>query len=162
MKKSITVRPICVTDEPFLFRLFCSAREHQFASPGIPLDQKEQLMQMQFQAQQQQYRGQFPNAEFDLVLNNDVPVGNFYTLRGPGEFVLIDITLLPEHRNGGIGARLVQDLIAQANSENEPLSAHVLKDNPAWRLWQRLGFCLVNDDGMYLRIEVPLEIDRNS
>ena len=91
-----------------------------------------------------------------------MPVGNFYTLRGPDEFVLIDITLLPEHRNAGIGAGLVQELIAQANAENEPLFAHVLKDNPAWRLWQRVGFRLVNDDGMYLRIEVPLEKIRKS
>ena len=162
MKNSITVRPICTTDEPFLFQLFCSAREDQFASLDLPLEQQEQLMQMQCQAQQQQYRGQFPNADFDLVLKYDVPIGNFYTLRGPDEFVLIDITLLPEHRNAGIGAGLVQELIAQANAANEPLLAHVLKDNPAWRLWQHLGFRLVNDDGMYLHIEVPLEKTRKS
>ena len=62
MKNSITERPICTTDEPFLFQLFCSARKDQFASLDLPLEQQEQLMQMQCQAQQQQYRGQFPNA----------------------------------------------------------------------------------------------------
>jgi ribosomal protein S18 acetylase RimI-like enzyme len=76
-------------------------------------------------------------------------------LRGPDDFVLIDITLLPEHRNSGIGAGLVRELIVQANAAHEPLRAHVLKQNPAWRLWQRLGFHLISDDGVYLAIEVP-------
>lgn len=155
MKHSITVRPACATDEPFLFDVFCSVQKDQFASLEIPPDEKEQLMRIQFQAQQQQYRGQCPNADFDLVLNDGVPIGNFYALRGPDEFVLIDITLLPEHRNSGIGTMLVRDLILEAKSAEKPLLAHVQKQNPAWRLWHRLGFRLISDDGVYLAIEVP-------
>ena len=72
----------------------------------------------------------------------------------PVEFVLIDIALLPEQRNAGIGAQLVAPLIQQALAAGRPLEAHVHRDNPACRLWRRLGFEIVADDGVYLQIRV--------
>ena len=149
------MRPTCAADEAFLFRLFCSAQEDKFDSLRLPPDEKEHLLRMEFTAQCRQYCSQYPNADFDLVMNNGIPVGNFYAQYAPDEFVLIDISLLPEHRNSGIGTQLVRDLIAEANAVGRPLHAHVLKQNPAWRLWQRLGFRQVGDDGVYLKIEVP-------
>lgn len=112
---------------------------------------------MQFNAQQSQYCTQYPDADFDVVMRDGEPVGYMYALRGPDAYVLIDISLLPEQRNKGVGAKLVSALIKEAQSSNEPLEAHVLRDNPAWRLWQRLGFEQVSDDGVYLHIRVPVE-----
>ena len=120
----------------------------------LTLDQKDKLTRMQFRAQQYQYRSLYPHADFDLVLIDSEAIGNLYVQRGPHEFVLIDISLLPGHRNSGIGAGLVRKIIVDAKKAGRPLQAHVLKHNPAWRLWQRLGFHLVSDDGIYLRIEV--------
>ena len=110
---------------------------------------------MQFLAQQGQYRQQFPTADFDVVMLEGTAIGSMYAIRGPDEFVLIDIALLPEHRNDGIGAELVRALIDVARESAQPLQAHVRSDNPAWRLWQRLGFQEVADDGVYLQICVP-------
>ena len=155
MRSPITVRPACTADEPFLYCVFCSAQADQFTSLELALDEKERLMTMQYRAQQEQYRGRYPDADFDLVLKDGAPIGILYAKRGSDEFVLIDITLLPQHRNSGIGTALVRDLIVEANTADKPLLAHVLKQNPAWRLWQRLGFRLVADDGVYLNIEVP-------
>jgi GNAT superfamily N-acetyltransferase len=146
---------MCADDEAFLFSLFCSVREETFAALDVRAEQREQLLQIQFDAQGHQYRSQYPNADFDLVLCDGNPIGSLYALRGPDEFVLIDIALLPEHRNCGIGAKLVETLIRQANDFNKPLEAHVLRDNPAWHLWQRLGFEEVSDNGIYMRIRAP-------
>jgi GNAT superfamily N-acetyltransferase len=149
------LRPICMDDDAFLFRLFCSAHEQTFASLDMPEEQIDDLLRMQFTAQQSRYRGKYPDAHFDLVLKDEVAIGTLYAMRGPEEFVLIDIALLPEQRNAGNGAQLVAALIQQANTAGKPLQAHVLKDNPAWHLWQRLGFKIVGDDGVYLQIRVP-------
>jgi ribosomal protein S18 acetylase RimI-like enzyme len=137
-----------------LYGVFCSAHEDQFSLLELALDEKEQLMTMQFHAQQAQYNSQYPDADYDLVLKDDMAIGVLFAQRGPDEFVLVDITLLPQHRNSGIGAVLIRDLIRDAQSACKPLRAHVLKQNPAWRLWQRLGFRLLRDDGAYLSIEV--------
>lgn len=63
--------------------------------------------------------------------------------------------LLPEQRNLGIGSGLVCRLIESAKAAGKPLFAHVLKANPAWQLWQRLGFVEVSNDGVYRHIEIP-------
>jgi ribosomal protein S18 acetylase RimI-like enzyme len=159
MRASVTLRPVCSDDESFLLNLYRSVHEQTFSSLDMSVEQKTELLRMQFNAQQTQYRSQFPIAKFDVILSNEKPIGSLFTLRGPEEFVLIDISLLPEHRNGGIGGRLVTSLIQQANDARKPLQAHVLKNNPAWHLWQRLGFEEVDEDGMYLKITVPAELD---
>ena len=157
MKSGITVKSIGAADEEFLFEVFCKVHEGQFASLQVPAGQKAQLLKLQFAAREQQYRHQFPDADFDLVLREGIPIGNFYAQRGPNHYVLIDVSLLPEQRSAGIGAALVRELIAQAHTAGKPLRAHVLRQNPAWRLWQRLGFRMIGDDGVYLEIEVPAD-----
>jgi ribosomal protein S18 acetylase RimI-like enzyme len=151
----LRLRPAAAGDESFLFALFRSVRSAVLAELSVPEQQREQLLRMQFDAQQHQYHARFPSADFDIVLFRGVPVGRFYARRGPEDFVLIDIALLPEHRNSGIGGRLVGGLIAEARGAGKAVQAHVQRDNPAWRLWQRLGFEEVGDDGAYLRIRAP-------
>lgn len=157
MRCSITLRPIRATDRDFLFDVFCGTRTELTEALDLPDVQKEQLMSIQFQAQEHAYRKQYPNADFDLLLVDEKPVGHFYAQRGPDNFVLIDIALLPEQRNRGTGAIMVRQLLAEARAAGKPISAHVRKDNPAWRLWERLGFRIVGDDGVYYAIELPAE-----
>jgi len=156
----MTTRPICDADQEFLFEVFCSAQAEKFELLDLPPDQQEQLLRMQYQAQRRAYLSEFPDADFDVVLIDEVPAGNLYAQRGPDRFVLIDITLLPEYRNSGVGADLVRQLIARASAAGKALNAHVSKENPAWRLWQRLGFRQVGDDGVYLTIEIPADNSR--
>jgi ribosomal protein S18 acetylase RimI-like enzyme len=68
------------------------------------------------------------------------------------EFVLVDLALLPEHRKFGIGTRLLNDLLRRAVEARKPIRLHVLKSNPARRLYERLGFSLVKEESMYLEM----------
>jgi len=137
--------------------VFQCVRREIFAPLQLVADEEISVLHLQFEAQQRQYRSQFPDADFDVVLVDGAPVGTMYAARGPGDYVLIDISILPEHRNRGIGAKLVSELIGQARAAGKPVHAHVLRDNPAWRLWQRLGFEQTGDDGMYLEICAPAD-----
>jgi len=161
MRESVTLRPVCSEDEAFVFDLFRSVHKQTFASLDMPEQEEIELLRMQFIAQQSHYRGQYPDAHFDLVLKDEFAIGTLYAMRGPEEFVLIDIALLPEQRNAGIGAQLVAPLIQQALAAGRPLEAHVHRDNPAWHLWQRLGFEMVGDEGVYLKICVPADHQKN-
>jgi ribosomal protein S18 acetylase RimI-like enzyme len=58
--------------------------------------------------------------------------------------------LLPEFRGQGIGSYLLNSLIKEATSTSRKLTIHVEKMNPALRLYNRLGFTLVKDEGIYL------------
>ncbi len=154
--QSITLRSVGNGDAEFLFQVFSASYGDELELAGLPDTQREQLLRLQYQAKQDQYSVHYPSADFDVVCSDNEPVGYLYALRGPDDFVLVDIALLPECRGTGIGSQLVRELIDLAETANKTVQAHVLKHSPAWRLWQRLGFRQIADDGIFLRIETSL------
>ena len=85
-----------------------------------------------------------------MVESEGRPAGRLYVHRRPAEIRILDISLLPEHRGQGIGGALLRDLITEAEGIGQPVSIHVEKQNPALRLYQRLGFVEAGDTGAYL------------
>jgi predicted GNAT family acetyltransferase len=65
----------------------------------------------------------------------------------------VDIALVPEFRNAGIGTALLRDLLAEGAAAGKRVSIHVERFNPALRLYARLGFRQVEDKGVYLLLE---------
>ena len=153
MKPDITFRPIAPEDEGFLFALYASTREAELAQTPWDEAEKHAFLRMQFTAQHQYYQSQFAAAAFDIVLLHGRPVGRLYVDRRADEIRLIDIALLPEQRNAGIGTRLMQGLLAEAVQVGKPVRIHVEKFNPAMRLYERLGFAPVEDQGVYLLMQ---------
>ena len=64
--------------------------------------------------------------------------------------LLIEISLLPEQRGKGVGAQLIEGVIAEATSAGKRVSLTVEQQNPAIRLYQRLGFTTVEERPPYL------------
>ena len=67
----------------------------------------------------------------------------------------MDIALMPEHRGGGLGTRLLRELFAEAEASGRKVSIHVEIFNPARRLYERLGFIQAAERGVYLLMERP-------
>jgi len=59
---------------------------------------------------------------------------------------IMQLQILPEYQGVGIGRRLMESFIETAVSHRKPLTLTVLKQNPAKRLYERLGFNVVGDD----------------
>jgi ribosomal protein S18 acetylase RimI-like enzyme len=110
---------------------------------------------MQFDAQDAWWRENYGDASFDVICVDGEPAGRLYVHRGPREIRIVDIALLPEHRGGGIGTRLLSELAAEADASGKSLTIHVERMNPALRLYERLGFALAEDKGVYLFLERP-------
>lgn len=109
---------------------------------------------MQFQAQDAHYRQHYPTAEYRVIEKSDAtPVGRLYVDRWAREIRIMDIAILPAHRGTGIGTTLLTDLQQEAASTAKSLSIHVERLNPALRLYQRLGFRMIEDKGVYLLLE---------
>ena len=117
--------------------------------------EKAAFIEMQFDAQDRWYRLQYPQATFDVVVVDGEPAGRLYVNRGEGEVRIVDIALLPEHRGGGVGTSLLRDLIGEADAAAKSVTIHVERLNPALRLYERLGFALAEDKGVYLFLERP-------
>ena len=117
--------------------------------------QKDAFLRMQFDAQDAWWRENYADASFDVVLVGGEPAGRLYVHRGPSEIRIVDIALLPEHRGSGIGSSLLRDLLAEADESGKSVTIHVERMNPALRLYERLGFALAEDKGVYLFLERP-------
>ncbi len=71
-------------------------------------------------------------------------IGLFKFVRGPDEWTIIQIQILPSHQGRGVGARLLSEFLRQADHANVPVTLSVLKGNMAIGLYQRLGFQVVS------------------
>ena len=153
LTNQIDLRPaVLPDDEDFLKDLYFSTRDDLNL---LPLDepQKQMLITMQYSAQKQQYALQFPGASHDLILCGQVPAGRLFVNREAGKIYLVDIALLAEYRGKGIGTAIMNDLVEEAGNSGAVLSLHVMKTNPAARLYIRMGLAVTADDGFYLEMK---------
>jgi ribosomal protein S18 acetylase RimI-like enzyme len=123
----------------------------------VPWDdaQKDAFLRMQFEAQDAWWREHYEGATFGVIVVDGEPAGRLYLHRGRSEIRIVDIALLPEHRGSGIGTSLLHDLLAEADASGKSVTIHVERLNPALRLYERLGFELAEDKGVYLFLERP-------
>lgn len=136
-------------DREFLHRVYASTREEEFALTSWSEDEKERFLRMQFDLQDKHYRTHYPDAEFSVVLRGENPVGRLYLDRGPDEFRIVDISLLPECRGSGMGTKMLRDVLDEAAAVGKPVRIHVAKGNRAVALYRRLGFEKIGDTGVY-------------
>ena len=149
MADDLTFRAITIDDREFLYRLYATTREEELSQVPWSDEEKERFLRSQFDAQHRYYQEQFPDARFDLVLRGDQPIGRLYVDARAEEIRLIDIALLPGHRGAGLGGRLMKGVLAQGEVAGVPVQIHVEHNNPAMRLYDRLGFEKVEEQGVY-------------
>lgn len=153
-------RPITEDDLTFLQRLYASTREDELSVVPWSDEEKHQFLQMQFHAQHVFYQENFADAQFDVILIDGKPAGRLYLRRAEEEHRIVDIALLPEHRGKGIGRRLMQDILDAASEAKKMVRIHVEQNNPAMRLYDRLGFKKVGETGVYYLMEwTPPKVD---
>jgi GNAT superfamily N-acetyltransferase len=156
---TISLRPIGPGDEAFLSAVYASTREPELAAVAWDAAQKAAFLQMQFAAQHAYYQEHYQDAAFDVILVEGRPAGRLYVNRAADEIRIVDIALLPDWCNRGIGSALVGALQAEAAASGKPLRIHVERFNPALRLYERLGFRQIEDRGVYLFMEWRAALD---
>lgn len=124
--------------------------------------QKEAFLRFQFQAQHSHYRVHYPDAHYDIIVEDCEDVGRLYVAAMPGEIRLMDIALVPERRGRGLGGALVGMLLEEAERAGKSVSLCVEEHNPARRLYERMGFIEVGELGLYKLMRwappiIPLE-----
>jgi RimJ/RimL family protein N-acetyltransferase len=146
---TVKLRAIEPADDEFLLSVYGATREYELSLVPWSAEQKTAFVKQQFVAQQQHYQEHFKGAEFSVILADEAPVGRFYVFRGEDEIRIIDIALLPEHRNKGIGKPLIQGLLGEAEACRKRVCVRVEVFNPASvQVFERLGFNIIENDGI--------------
>lgn len=155
----LAYRPMTDDDLPFVAALYASTRAEEVAATGWPPEIRSAFLTQQHEAQHRHYRTHYPDGEWLIVERSGEPIGRLYIEEWERQLRVIDISLTMGARGKGIGRAILEDVIDDARSRGKPVSIHVEKNNPARRLYDRLGFRPVEDKGVYDLLETRLDSD---
>jgi ribosomal protein S18 acetylase RimI-like enzyme len=150
VQRVVSFRPATDADRSFLYEVYASTRQEEMAQVPWDAASVQAFLTMQFEAQHQHYHTYYAAADYLIIMIDDQPAGRLYVDRRPHELHVLDIALLPAYRNAGIGTALLQDLMVEAGATGRPMRLYVEPFNQALRLYQRLGFTKIGEEGLYL------------
>lgn len=149
----VILRPITAEDDAFLFSVYAAVREEELAPVPWPEEQKVAFLRHQFDLQHQHYTTNYPGATLDVIEVDGEPAGRLYVCPRQHEIRVMDIAFLPAFRGRGLGTVLLRELQDRGRESGRTVTIHVERENPALELYQRLGFEIAGDVGVYWFLE---------
>lgn len=147
----LTCRSCQPTDMGFISQLYMAIHCQEFASLGLPDEMVRNLLRMQTEAQEIDYRRRFPDARRVIVEYDSSPIGRMIIDDREDGLHLVDISIDPAYQGRGFGTMLLRDLIQER--DGRPVRLNVLGHNRAMRLYERLGFHVVSENFPYFSME---------
>lgn len=150
----VSLRPVTDADQEFLIGVYAGTRAAELAQTNWDDSQKDAFIRWQYAMQKQEYDARYPDARYEVILVDGVPAGRIWVGADETQIRLLDIAVIPEFQNRGVGTHLLQQLMDEAARDNKPLRhmVFVLNEN-AYRFYERLGFKTIEDVGGYLHME---------
>jgi len=150
----VSLRGMTQSDLRFIQRLFARVRWPEFAASGMPPRQICALLRMQCNAQHQHYMQHFQKTDYGVLVGPDGQlIGRLYLDWGKEDLRIVDIALMPNWQQRGLGRALLECVFADAAAKGMKVAIHVEKNNPALKLYDRLGFRAVEDKEVYWFME---------
>lgn len=150
----VTVRAETEADADFLFALFAATKAPEMALMPIDDAGKAFLLQMQFRSMTATYRQHYPDARFEIVQLDGVPIGRLITDLRPDCVYYVDIALLPERRMAGLATALMTAALEEPRRLGVPGRVQVLSTNIAsLRLCRKLGMTVRGETPPFVELE---------
>ncbi len=151
--KAISDQKFSKSDMAFLSKLYISTRWEEVLQAPWTDEQRIEFLQNQFEAQHTHYLSHYPKSDFLILFRDNMKIGRIYLDRDEVSICLIDIALLPEYRNSGLGTLLLKELLKEAQDTKKKIVIHVENFNPAYHLYLKLGFKQIENKGVYQYME---------
>jgi ribosomal protein S18 acetylase RimI-like enzyme len=137
----LTLRHSSQAEEPFLFALFSEVKSEELAPLLLNPEQMAPLLDMQFRASRASASSQYPDAlDTVICLANGTRVGRLLFDPQPHRWRIMDLGILAGHRNRAIGSKVIAACQLACGRRHIGLQLSVFFQNPARRLYERLGF----------------------
>ena len=151
--QTLSLRPVSSDDQAFLLKIYQSSRGDDLRGLGWDEERISEFLKMQYEAQQRFHESEYKGANDEIIMLAGEPAGRLIVERRDYEIRCIDVALLPEHRNLGIGAFLIGRLQDEARRENKPLRLQVIRFGRAVNLFERAGFMRTSETGTHFQME---------
>ncbi|ASG25350.1 ribosomal protein S18 acetylase RimI-like enzyme [Nitrospirillum viridazoti] len=150
--RGLSLRAKQAGDTDFVRDLYISHRWEEMQA--APWSDEERLAFLRDQARLQaaHYDVNYHDADFLILEMAGRPIGRLYLFRrNLKDLRIVEIGLIPDWRGRGLGGALLRWVQDVARGEGYALcSIHVEQNNPARRLYHRLGFRDVEPVGPYM------------
>jgi len=113
----------------------------------------ERLDRFMLSRRRTRMRAVFEAGDLRVIEREGAPVGCIGVARGADHVVLHSVYLEPAVQGRGIGAAAVA--LALQDAPGLPVRIEVLRESPAHRFWERLGFVRVGEEGVDWLYERP-------
>jgi ribosomal protein S18 acetylase RimI-like enzyme len=134
------LRPAQPSDQAFQYSLFRARRAGMFQTAGLPAPMIDNLLNLQYRAREQSYRGSFPNARWSIVEHAGEPIGELIIDDEAESLHIVDITLSPERQGCGIGSALVRAVVTDSASRGGVRAMADVGNAASRQMFARLGF----------------------
>jgi Acetyltransferase (GNAT) family. len=153
LSQGYRLRQETADDIPFLMALYASTRCEELQPIPWSAEQKAAFCAQQFGAQRKYYYEAIPNCRFDVIEHNDTPIGRLYLQHLQDMLRLVDIALVPDQRNHGLGSRFMQAIHDEGRASNRGINLMADKFGRAVAFYQRLGYAVIADHEVHLEME---------
>ncbi len=122
------------SDLPFLYALREMTKREHVENSGLGYEKEKQWQRVEYQLDCAQ-----------IATWNGRDIGLLKVDRAVTPWAFSQIQIIPEFQRRGIGEKLVQIVLSEAGEQGVAVKLSVLKANPARRLYERLGFRVVEE-----------------
>lgn len=129
-------------------RLHRETLAEELRAGGLPAPLVELLVEGQLRGREQSWRSRFPEMRALVLRVQAELVGAVVVERGAAQVSVIDLVVVPGWRGLGVGAAVLRRVQEEAGSL--PVALSVRRDNPARRLYLRLGFVEGEGDAVHV------------
>jgi ribosomal protein S18 acetylase RimI-like enzyme len=112
----------------------------------------QELIVWDEQEQRASFAAQWKREEVRIISVDGKDVGWLQVAELPAEIRLQKFFVSPQYQRSGIGSEVLRNLLATWRSTGKKIVLKVLKNNPARRLYERLGFSVVAEAGVTFRM----------
>ena len=131
------------------------AEDYEFALHLFLLTMRPYVQEIGVWDEQQQranFAAQWKREEARIISIDGKDVGWLQVAELPTEIRLQKFFVSPEYQRSGIGSEVLSNLLAIWRSTGKKIVLKVLKNNPARRFYERLGFSVVAEAGVVFRM----------
>ena len=112
----------------------------------------QEFMVWDEQEQRAIFAAQWKREEVKIISVDDKDAGWFQVAELPTEIRLQKFFVSPPWQRSGIGSEVLGNLLATWRPTGKKIVLRVLKNNPARRLYERLGFSVIAETGVTFRM----------
>lgn len=151
--KDLTQRETLPDDEAFLLEVYLSSRGEDLTAMNWDAERIRSFLDTQYAAQQRFLKANYPQGEDRIIMLDTKPIGRILVERNEQEIRVVDVALLPQYRNSGIGTNLIRELLAEATRLGKPFRTQVIRSSAALGLFERLGIVKIGETGSHYQME---------